>query len=128
MVKGVMTLKMLQLSLSLSLHFRVCSIWAYAVLQLTEAKLVNPLTSRSRVISALGRYNQKCGVVENECLHQPRCRPLLLLLEMSKLLLDQAVFLRRLQAFARLNNVLPRPASLRNNELLCTAEDSLALG
>jgi hypothetical protein len=38
----------------------------------TEARLVNTLTStsltsRSRVISALGRYNQKCSVVENEC-------------------------------------------------------------
>jgi hypothetical protein len=45
--------------------------WSLAVLQVTEARLVNTLTStsltsRSRVISALGRYNQKCGVVENE--------------------------------------------------------------
>jgi ankyrin repeat protein len=44
-----------------------------SVLQVTEARLVNTLTStsltsRSRVISALGRYNQKCGVVEKECL------------------------------------------------------------
>jgi hypothetical protein len=42
------------------------------VVSVTEARLVNTLTSaslasRSRVISALGRYNQKCGVVENEC-------------------------------------------------------------
>jgi hypothetical protein len=42
-----------------------------AVIQVTEARLVNTListslTSRSRVISALGRYNQKYGVVENE--------------------------------------------------------------
>jgi hypothetical protein len=41
------------------------------VIAVTEARLVNTLTStsltsRSRVISALGRYNQKCGVVENE--------------------------------------------------------------
>jgi len=37
----------------------------------TEARLVNTLTStslasRSRVIFALGKYNQQCGVVENE--------------------------------------------------------------
>jgi hypothetical protein len=37
-----------------------------AVIPVTEARLVNTLTSRSRVISILGRYNQKCGVVENE--------------------------------------------------------------
>jgi hypothetical protein len=40
------------------------------VIPTTEARLVNTLTStsltsRSRVISALGRYNQKCDVVEN---------------------------------------------------------------
>jgi hypothetical protein len=36
-----------------------------AVVSVTEARLVNPLTSRStrsRVISALGRYNQRCSV------------------------------------------------------------------
>jgi hypothetical protein len=38
-----------------------------AMASVTEARLVNPLTSRSSVISALGRYNQKCIVVENEC-------------------------------------------------------------
>jgi hypothetical protein len=43
------------------------------VIQVTKARLVNTLTStsltsRSGVISALGRYNQKCDVVENECL------------------------------------------------------------
>jgi len=42
-----------------------------SVIQLTEARLVNTLTStsltsRSRVISVLGRYNQKYSVVENE--------------------------------------------------------------
>jgi hypothetical protein len=37
-----------------------------SVISVTEARLVNTLTSRSRVISTLGRYNQKCGVVENE--------------------------------------------------------------
>jgi len=41
------------------------------VIQATEARPANTLTStsltsRSRVISALGGYNQKCGVVENE--------------------------------------------------------------
>jgi hypothetical protein len=41
-----------------------------AVIQATEARLVNPLTStsltsRSRVISTLGRYNRKCSVVQN---------------------------------------------------------------
>ena len=43
---------------------------AAAVIATTEARLVNTLTStsltsRSRIISALGRYNQKCDVVEN---------------------------------------------------------------
>jgi hypothetical protein len=43
----------------------------YPVIWVTEARLVNTLTSTSltsrlRVISAIGRYNQKCGVVENE--------------------------------------------------------------
>jgi hypothetical protein len=47
---------------------------------------------------------------------------------MFKLLLDQAVSPLRLQAFAGLNNVLPQMVSLRGNELLYTAEDSLALG
>ena len=42
-----------------------------AVLPVTEARLVNTLAStslasRSRVISALGTYNQKYGIVENE--------------------------------------------------------------
>ena len=47
-------------------------IWGQpAVIPVTEARFVNTLTStsltsRSKVISALGRYNQKCGVVENE--------------------------------------------------------------
>ena len=44
-----------------------------AVIQFTEARLVNPLTStsltsRARDISALGRYNQKCDVVGSRCL------------------------------------------------------------
>ena len=46
----------------------------------------------------------------------------------STLLLDQAVSPPRLQAFAGLDNVLSQMVSLRGNELLCTAEDSLALG
>jgi hypothetical protein len=33
------------------------------VIQVTEARLVNTLTSRSSVISALGRYDRKCNVV-----------------------------------------------------------------
>src|SRR5438034_7354921 len=45
---------------------------------------------------------------------------------MSKLLLDQAVSPPPLQAFASLDNVLLQLVSLRGNELLCTAEDSLA--
>jgi hypothetical protein len=45
---------------------------------------------------------------------------------MSKLLLDQAVSPPRLQAFAGLDNVPPLLVSLRGNELLCAADDSLA--
>jgi hypothetical protein len=49
---------------------RICQ-YLDPVIQVTEARLVNTLTStsltsRSMVISVLGRYNQKCGVVENE--------------------------------------------------------------
>src|SRR5437762_806940 len=47
---------------------------------------------------------------------------------MSKLLLDQAVSPSRLQAFAGLDNVFLQMVSLGGNELLCTAEDSFALG
>ena len=52
---------------------RVGAVKLPAVIQVTEARLVNPLTStsltsRARDISALGRYNQKCDVVENKCL------------------------------------------------------------
>ena len=46
---------------------------------------------------------------------------------MSKLLLDQAVSLPRLQAFAGLDNVL-QLISFRDNELLYTAENLLTLG
>jgi hypothetical protein len=94
------------------------------VVSVTEARLVNALTStslasRSRVISALGRYNQECGIVENECvwlrnvqisalLKLPISRHLLLLLlEMFKLLLNQTVSLSYLQVFAGLDNILP---------------------
>jgi hypothetical protein len=93
-----------------------------AVTAVTEARLVNPLTStsltsRSRVISALGRYNHKymfdCVMYKSE---------------MSKLLLDQAVSPPRLQAFAGLDNALSQLVSLKGNELHCTVEDSLTLG
>jgi hypothetical protein len=47
---------------------------------------------------------------------------------MSKLLLNQAVSLPRLQAFAGLDNVLLQLVSLGGNKLLCTTEDSLAFG
>ena len=47
---------------------------------------------------------------------------------MSKLLLNQTVSPPRLYAFAGLDNVLRQLVSLWSNELLCTAEDSLALG
>jgi len=39
---------------------------------------------------------------------------------MSKLLLDQAVFPPRLQAFASLDNIHLQMIPLRDNELLCT--------
>ena len=59
------------LLITVSLHTALCTM-RDAVIQVTKARLVNTLTStlltlRSRVISALGRYNQKCSVVENEC-------------------------------------------------------------
>ena len=38
-----------------------------AVVSVTELRLANLLALRSTVISAPGRYNQKCSVVENEC-------------------------------------------------------------
>src|SRR5947208_281986 len=49
---------------------QISTVTTEPVIAVTEARLVNTLTStsltsRSRVISALGRYNQKCGV-ENE--------------------------------------------------------------
>jgi hypothetical protein len=47
---------------------------------------------------------------------------------MFNLLLDQAVSPPRLQAFAGLDNIFLQLVSLESNELLCTAEDSLALG
>ena len=47
---------------------------------------------------------------------------------MSKLLLDQAVSPSRFQALAGLDNVLLQLVSLGGDELLCAAEDPLALG
>jgi hypothetical protein len=46
----------------------------------------------------------------------------------SKLLLDQVVSPPCLQSLADLDNVFLQLVSLRDNELLCTTEDSLALG
>src|SRR5271156_3959251 len=71
--------------------------WAMlAVIPVTKARLVNTLTStsltsRSRVISALERYNQKCGVVENEYVRLRNVQISALLLKRVDLAVDPAV-------------------------------------
>src|ERR1700722_4877032 len=67
-----------------------------AVIQVTEARLVNTLTStslasRSRVISALGRYNQECDIVENECVWLRNVQISALLLKHVNLAVNPAV-------------------------------------
>jgi hypothetical protein len=73
------------------------------VIAVTEARLVNTLTStsltsRSRVISALGRYNQKCGVVENEYVWLHNVQISALLLKRVDLAINPAVEANNLAA------------------------------
>jgi hypothetical protein len=73
------------------------------VIQVTEARLVNiltstSLTSRSRIISALGRYNQKYSVIENEYIWLRKVQISALLLKRIDLTVNPAVEANNLAA------------------------------